>query len=107
MAIDALWVLLITCAVASFDYFDRSLFRFSPDFFANHSLDPRVQRFFEAYGKFFRFGGLAIIWLGLLGCFCFREAENSCLLQGSFVAVVFGAILHQGEQGWLFLMKKK
>ena len=107
MEIHVLWILLITCTVAAIDYYYRSLFRFSPDFFTNHTLDPRVQRFFETNGRFFRFGGLAVIWLGLLGCYLFREAENSNLLYGSFVAVVFGAILYQGEQGWLFLMKKK
>jgi hypothetical protein len=107
MAIHVLWVLLITFTLAAFDHYYRSLFRFSPDFFANHTLNPSVQVFFETYGKFFRFGGLAVIWLGLLGCYLFRGAENANYLHGSFVAVLIGAFLHQGEQGWLFLMKKK
>ncbi|WP_086607616.1 hypothetical protein [Erythrobacter donghaensis] len=107
MAIDALWILLITSAVAAFDYYFRSLFRFSPDFFVNHCLDPRVQTFFDTYGKFFRFGGLGILWLGLLGCYLFRESDDANFLYGSFITVLVGAIVHQGEQGWLFLMKKK
>ncbi len=107
MAIHVLWVLLITFAVAAFDYYYRALFRFSPDFFANHTLDPRVEIWFEIYGKFFRFVGLMAIWLGALGCYLFREAENANYLYGSFVAVLIGAFLYQGEQGWLFLMKKK
>lgn len=106
-AADGLWIVLITCWVAAFDYFYRSLFSFSPEFFVNHSLDRQTRAFFESYGKIFRFGGLATLWLGALGCYLYRNAENPAFFHASIVIAIIGGILHQGEQGWLFLMKKK
>ena len=107
MAIHILWVLLITFSVAAFDYRYRSSFDVKPKLFKNHRLSNEWALFFSRYGQAFRFGGLIMLWAGLLSVYSARVTDNSDFLYGGIVIVLIGATLHLCERGWLFLMKKK
>jgi hypothetical protein len=107
MAMHIFWVFLITCCVAAFDYHYRSIFDFKPEFFQKHHLSDEKRLFFLRYGQAFRFGGLIMMWAGLLSCYSARVTENSLFLYGGIAMGLIGAMLHLGEVGWLFLMKKK
>lgn len=107
MAGDFLWIALITIVVISLDYRSQTHLRFDPGFFKNHFLPRNAEVFFTRYGKVLRFSGLLIAWLGLMGVHFTANRESFDHLYASLTLVIVGVILHQGEQGWMFLMKKK
>ena len=102
---NLLAIAIITLFVVGLDL--RYNWNHSPDFFVNHNLDRKTRTFFERHGKHFRFSGLALLWLGFLGTYFFREKEYSFQFLTACFLAFMGFISYVLSDGWMFLMKKK